>query len=570
MAPALRPLAFVGVVALLTLMLAAGPFAAPRVVAQEPTAVLPWEYSPYRITVWLAWSDAPDSSPRLKREVAECLVRQCEAHALSEWNVAVEPVPAALRVDVLQTMSDVTAEQVLAAEPEVLSGDKLMLVHVVAEGGGWHVAARELDCRTRFFGATVERRAEQRELLGLTVFEAIVEAFRPVGRIDRTDEIRPDGARVRVARVRIRGGGLATDERSPVYIPDGAVLRPIIRRNDRQGNPRPGGIIPIPLTLLEVMEPVRWDDDAAPTIDSSSTAVPEDGASEGDNNSTDTSGGSTDEEIIASVSSPADESAHRGRGSLNCEIHSGIRGALGSRSSRRVEQYALLAKPAYPSTELRLQTAGSASRPLAGYDIYARPESEEDKSELVGRTDWRGALDVPPADKPLRVLYVKSGGRLLARIPMVPGLDREVTVDVPDDDLRLEAESVVAGLEGYIMDAVVQRELVVARIRRDIAEGKFDEADQRLAKLRSFERPADLERLLVRQERRFVGATADPKGRIAPMFADARGLLNKFLNPSLPQQLAQELQEARRAGSSSSDTSSDPADDATDDGDDST
>lgn len=532
--------------------LIAATFWPPFASAQDGPPILPWEYSPYRITVWMVWSDAPEMTPRLRQEVTQCIVRQCEAHALSEWNVSVDPVPAVLRVDVLRAMGDVTAEHVIAVKPEALANDKLMLVTVVAEGGGWRVTARELDCRTRFFGAIVERRAEQRELLGLTVFGAVLEAFRPMGRIERTEEMRPDGARMRVARVRIRAGGLALDERSPAFIPDGAVLRPIIRRNDRQGKPRPGGILPIPLTLLEVREAARWDDDTTTTVDFPSSAPTEPGASENDNDST----GAGDTDAIASN----DTTPNRGRGLLNCEIHSGIRGALGSRSSRRVEQYALLAKPAHSSTQLRLQTAGSASRPLGGYDIYARPETNQDKSELVGRTDWRGTLDVPPGDKPLRVLYVKSGGRLLARIPMVPGLDREEVVDLPDDDLRLEAESVLTGLQGYIMDAVVQRELVVARIRRDIAESKFESADQRLAKLRSFERPTDLERLLVRQERRFSGASADPKGRIAPMFADARGLLSQFLNPNLPQQLAQELQEARRAAGSTGST--DDADDA--------
>ena len=62
---------------------------------------------------------------------------------------------------------------------------------------------------------------------------------------------------------------------------------------------------------------------------------------------------------------------------------------------------------------------------------------------FVGRTNWNGILKVEPTEDPLRLLYVKNGGAILARLPLVPGLYSQVVADLSGDDIRLQAEAYI-------------------------------------------------------------------------------------------------------------------------------
>ena len=138
---------------------------------------------------------------------------------------------------------------------------------------------------------------------------------------------------------------------------------------------------------------------------------------------------------------------------------------LAGRSSASIEKLALCVRPWDETTELRLLTQGSAVRPLEGYEIFAKkplPANPDVKntSELLGRTDWRGGILVPPGEQLLRLIYVKNGSHLLARLPIVPGHLTQLSVELPSDDKRLEAEAFVKGMESTVMDLVARREIV--------------------------------------------------------------------------------------------------------------
>ncbi len=102
----------------------------------------------------------------------------------------------------------------------------------------------------------------------------------------------------------------------------------------------------------------------------------------------------------------------------------------------------------------------------------AEDGTESNPSLRLGLTDWRGMIDIEQSDLPLRLIYVKNGAHLVARIPVVPGYQPLETVPLPSDDKRLEAEAFVKGMESTVMDLVARREILAARIRRRIAEGK--------------------------------------------------------------------------------------------------
>ena len=109
-----------------------------------------------------------------------------------------------------------------------------------------------------------------------------------------------------------------------------------------------------------------------------------------------------------------------------------------------------------------------------GYDIYSRRPGVE-VSEFIGRTDWRGLLQIDPDEEsPVRVLYVKNGSRLLGKLPVIPGQMLELTAPIRNDDGRLEAEGVVLGLKENLIDLVARREVLSSRIRARIEDGKLE------------------------------------------------------------------------------------------------
>jgi hypothetical protein len=293
----------------------------------------------------------------------------------------------------------------------------------------------------------------------------------------------------KIAVARLRAGGLIVRDESPALVSAEDILRPIVRNNDRLGEVRPGGIQPIPWTFLRV-------------------------------------------------------SSRRGA-ELECDIHSGLRNPISTRGGRRTENFALAVRPTDQPTELRLQARGTPSQPLAGYEIYSQDLQTGD-AELLGQTDWRGTLSVPPADQRLRVLYVKNGGLLLARLPLVPGLEPQQTALVADDAQRLEAEGVVSSLQNNFMDTVARRQVLAVRIRKRIADKNLDEADKLLAEMRTLPTQNDFSRMLDQQRQRFNSADRNTLVKIDALFTDTRLAVSKYLDASLIEELARELVAAKK------------------------
>ncbi len=190
------------------------------------------------------------------------------------------------------------------------------------------------------------------------------------------------------------------------------------------------------------------------------------------------------------------------------------------------------------------------SEPLEGYAVFARPPVAEEasasaSSQRLGLTDWRGMLRIERDASPLRILYVKNGRQLLARLPLVPGAEPTQTMALPGDDERLEAEAFVRGMENRVMDLVARREILAARIRARIRDGKVAEARQYLEEAKRLPAKDDFEALLV-SHRQSGATTGDPRQvqRIDQMLSGARILLARHLNPQLIVQLEREVEAA--------------------------
>lgn len=226
-------------------------------------------------------------------------------------------------------------------------------------------------------------------------------------------------------------------------------------------------------------------------------------------------------------------------------LFSGLRAPLGRRRRGRVEHIAIVVRPAAGSTRLELCSRTQLERPLVGYEVYAHaPGSTE--TRLLGATNGRGQLLVAArASEPLQILIVKHGQEFLARLPIVPGLFAQQRAQVVDDDLRMAVEGYVVGLQERLVDTIVRRKILLARLRMRIEQGRAADAQPLMDDLRKVETKERLLNELAGRERATV--TDDPvsAARIRKLFADTRETIERYLDPDEIDAAERELAAAR-------------------------
>jgi hypothetical protein len=446
-----------------------------------------WEVSPYKIEVWVA----VEPQARLDGAWQERLPVELQTLAGSRvgavWQVQARAVPAPFLADVLRE-TELELERIKDKQPQLAGADKLILVWVQSDPGGYRISAREVDLSTRRW-STVERFVVPR-IAGLVphALNLVCEVFVPLVRIERIEE-----SRVTVA---VRGGALERPETSvrrwqvPTQVQVGDVLQPVLLRADRNGRIGPEGVKLIEWTVLIVKE--------------------------------------------------------RQGSVLTCEFQSGFRQPFSTRRSSRIQQLALLVKPRLDATTLRLVNRQALDEPLAGYEVYSRGPDEKQVPQLVGRTDWRGELTIErDEDEPIKVLLVRNGQQLLGKLPLVAGEQPLLVAPLRNDELRLEAEGFLLGVQDSLVDLVARREVLATRIRRAIEAGELERADTLLRELRQLDTQEDFARRV--QQRKQTLSTVDPQvqQKIDELFAQTRSLLGKYLSQDQVDELTRALEAAK-------------------------
>jgi len=358
--------------------------------------------------------------------------------------------------------------------------DKLFIVHVATERLPWTVSVVELDCLMREFSTVHRLQVGFPAQLASTVGQAVTEVFSPLVRIEDAGQ--------RSAQGRVRAAGLITDEDSPAAFRVGDYLVPMIRRNDRNGDPI--GIGPLSWAYLLVKE-----------VNGSS---------------------------------------------LKMDYHAGKAGGLQGRQNKRTFRTAARVRPFGEHTVIRLHAQRDPSAPLVGYELYER-QLDSPEMTFVGRTDWDGRIRIEKTDTVLRLLYVKNGGAVLARLPVVPGQTELEIADLVGDDQRLRAEAYIRGTQNAIVDLVAIRQLFAARIRARLEKGQLNEAKELLEALReepTYEKiAADMGRKLTQLK----GRNAAEQARIDRMFAQTREMLVKNISPGLLREIEEAVLAAEKA-----------------------
>ncbi|HEV7279770.1 MAG TPA: hypothetical protein VGN57_06105 [Pirellulaceae bacterium] len=476
--------------------------------APEPYAP-PWEYSPYRVHLWLVDDGSRSFSPAAMRTVRESLLDEIDVAFGASCRASASRAPSDVAAAARASLGHLTVFDfdrmgrgwwfAGADGVPVVEFDKIYLVVLRDDGVRFGVELREFEIPSYQAGKVHRADAASIAQIPRVVSDLVSRAFTRLARVEKTYEVEstvetPEGPRIMRqdrAAVRFKAAGLATEGTQSLLPPVGSPMTVVLRSNDRLGVPTENGVAEMEFTYVL---------------------------------------------------------AERIRGSLvDGPVYSGLRSPFGARSSRRVQKFVRYLPYSQGPTTLTIVSPPSEaqpSEPLGGYDIYSR-EPEGEISTFLGETDWRGEFVVPPADQPLRIVYAKSGDRILARLPIPPGLHARVTAVVPDDSFRLEAEGAVAAFQSRLMDLIARRQALAVRIRKKVEQAQRAEAERLLEE--EFKPMFDRTGLTFElEELRKRFSTEDPAAarRIEAMFDATRSVLNKFLDTELDRQLEAQVKQA--------------------------
>lgn len=142
---------------------------------------------------------------------------------------------------------------------------------------------------------------------------------------------------------------------------------------------------------------------------------------------------------------------------------------------RAPSQWTVMGVSAMPhSTQLQL-TKLEDSAPLAGCEVLSYPPLEGETQSL-GVTDSQGRLAIPPARSPLRILLVRRGTQLLARLPLLPGSQPQLAAAISAAEASPQAAVAVAAARARLFDLIAENEILIARARARATAEEMDAA----------------------------------------------------------------------------------------------
>jgi hypothetical protein len=300
------------------------------------------------------------------------------------------------------------------------SVDKLIFTAVRRTEWGWQVRAREYDVVTGLWNSTISRDVRQADLIRHETFQAIMAAFAPLARIEQAD-----GDNV---TLRLRASALAPGGR--VLLSGGTAFRPVLLESDASG------AITGKATLVD------WT--YLTSAESSGTLI-------------------------------------------KCRMQTALSGAVIPAYHPQRQRWAIAVAPSSAATRLRLVTRGGDAAPIEGCQVVALELSTAGgvpKEVVIGHSDRRGEVEIPAVAQAVRLIEVRHGGEVLARVPIAVGLGSAVTLPLQFDPKRLALESAISQLADDLVDLTARREVLSARIRAAEQGGKADDASALRQQLR--------------------------------------------------------------------------------------
>jgi len=196
-----------------------------------------WELTATRVLVSVGFEPSCGVARRVQDDFVRTLAEQAEAVIGGVWQLHAERRPhVRIRkaLDQANGQAEVSAQEV---SPEI---DKWLVLAVSRRLDRGLMRAREYDAHTRQWGPVASVELEQPQALAEHAFRLLLKVYRPLGRIEASD----DGA-----IVRLRGGSLPTRDPSLAWTKPGQLFQVFVRFNRRDGTAR--AIRPIEWTFLE-------------------------------------------------------------------------------------------------------------------------------------------------------------------------------------------------------------------------------------------------------------------------------------------------------------------------------
>jgi hypothetical protein len=234
------------------------------------------------------------------------------------------------------------------------------------------------------------------------------------------------------------------------------------------------------------------------------------------------------------------------------QIRSGTRRPFGVRKQGRIEQVAIALRSDPTDLALRLRSRTNQKKPLVGYQVLVQSPDKKDGPNgglsLLGTTERDGTFVVRPSDERVRMLYLRNGGQLLARVPVVPGAQQQIDVPLPDDDARLAAEARLAAMREDLVDIVARRNILMARARQKIEKKDFAAAQQFLSQINELPGRAQMNLELQSAAQRLRSDDPQIQRRIDRLFEGTRTVLTQYLDGRPIDELTNELRTAQQKG----------------------
>jgi hypothetical protein len=419
-----------------------------------------WDSAPYEVQVWLVVDGI--SRTRLGHRFLQRLEHYLEAYAESAagacWHVQASACPFAVdgwglpELEAWSTSMDATHASLLREM------DKLVIVELDHQWEGTRVTVRQMDVATRRWNPAWRTIQSQAVALPATIARGLTETFSYTARIQTF----ADGG----AQVVPRANLLLQADKPMARAKPGDLLRPVLRRNDRFGNPRADGIETLAWTVLEVKH-----------------------------------------------LNPGAE--------VDCLTHSGVASPFPRRRSRRVDHFAVAIKVPHEATRLRFVARTDAHSVLPGLGIHARRgPADETRIDEIGTTDWHGEISIPRGG--LRIIYVKQGNLVLARFPLVAGEQAWLAVPLPDEPARVEAEAYLTAIQDRLVDSVARRAVLSEEIAQAVENQELAEAESLFKSFQKLETREELLRELRLRQTTFEASDRVVQRRIDQLFNDAR------------------------------------------------
>jgi hypothetical protein len=265
------------------------------------------------------------------------------------------------------------------------------------------------------------------------------------------------------------------------------------------------------------------------------------------------------EHAAASGAGEQDDLVPDGDGvSVLARIRSATQQPLSARRGR-TEQVAIGIRAERGESTIRLQSRVKPDKPLVGYEVFAQNVDEKPMRPL-GRSDEAGEVTVTAGKSAVQMLFVKSDGVFLARLPIVPGAEPDLRVPLPDDDVRLRVAARLASFREDMVDLVARRNIFMARVRQEIEEKNFDRARELLESLDELPGATQFNLMLDREAEVHRADDQQVQTRIDRLIAQTRTALGKFFDPKPISELHEELRRAegldRQANSKSAEDAS--------------